>query len=56
MYNIASELYNEFLEIYFDEYNNLKKKKKKKKNLNDKYDPTNLILDTYDYSIWFKKE
>ena len=31
-------------------------KKKKKKKLNDKYDPTNLILDTYDYSIWFKKE
>ena len=30
--------------------------KKKKKELNDKYDPTNLILDTYDYSIWFKKE
>ena len=29
---------------------------KKKKKLNDKYDPTNLILDTYDYSIWFKKE
>ena len=30
--------------------------KKKKKKLNDKYDPTNLILETYDYSIWFKKE
>ena len=55
MYNIASELYNEFLEIYFDEYIDLSDSKKKK-NLNDKYDPTNLILDTYDYSIWFKKE
>ena len=56
MYNIASELYNEFLEIYFEEYIDLSDSKKKKENLNDKYDPTNLILDTYDYSIWFKKE
>ena len=32
MYNIASELYNEFLEIYFDEYIDLSDSKKKKKN------------------------
>ena len=31
MYNIASELYNEFLEIYFDEYIDLSDSKKKKK-------------------------
>ena len=24
--------------------------------MNTKYNPINLILDTYDYSIWFEKE
>ena len=46
MYNNASELYNEYLEIYFDEYKALSGSHKR--NLGNKYDPTNLFLETYD--------
>ena len=42
----ASELYNEYLEIYFDEYKALSGSHKR--NLGNKYDPTNLFLETYD--------
>ena len=42
----ASELYNEYLEIYFDEYKTLSGSHKR--NLGNKYDPTNLFLETYD--------
>ena len=42
----ASELYNEYLEIYFDEYKTLSGSHKR--NLDNKYDPTNLFFETYD--------
>ena len=42
MYDTASELYNELLEIYFDEYNKLSDAKRK--NIELKYNPNNLFL------------
>ena len=54
VYDIASELCNELLEIYFDGYNGLSDVKRKKINL--KYNPVNLMLDTYDYKKWYKEE
>ena len=42
VYDNASELYNEYLEIYFDEYKALSDVKKR--NLGNKYDPINLFL------------
>ena len=39
--NTASELYNELLEIYFDEYGNFSGAKRKK--MGSKYNPANLI-------------
>ena len=53
MYDIASELYNELLEIYFDEYFHFSGAKRKE--TDSKYDPANLIVDTY-YLEWFKKD
>ena len=50
----ASELYNEHLEIYFDQYKTLSDAQKR--NLVNKYDPINLFLDTYDYNVWFENE
>ena len=50
----ASELHNDLLEIYFDEYNDLTVAKRK--NLNSKYDPVNLFLETYYYENWFENE
>ena len=52
VYNTASELYNELLEIPFDGYCYFSGAKRKK--LYSKCDPTNLIIDTYDYTEWFK--
>ena len=54
MYNNASELYNEYLETYFDEYNTLSDAQERE--LHDKYDPINLFLETYNYNIWFENE
>ena len=54
VYDIASELCNQLLVIYFDEYNGLSDVKRKKINL--KYNPVNLMLDTYDYKKWYKEE
>ena len=48
----ASELYNEYLEIYFDEYKALSSAKKRK--LGNKYDPINLFLEAYDYDVEFE--
>ena len=42
VYNNASELYNEYLEIYFSQYTTLSDAKKGK--LDDNYDPENLFL------------
>ena len=50
----ASELYNEYLEIYFDEYKALSSAKKRK--LGNKYDPINLFLEAYNYDIEFENE
>ena len=45
MYNTAPELYNDLLEIYFDEYYKLSGAKRKKMKL--KYDPANFFFETY---------
>ena len=54
MYDNASKLYNEYLEIYFDEYKALSDAQKRK--LGNKYDPINLFLETYNYDAWFENE
>ena len=54
VYDIASELCNQLLVIYFDECNGLSDVKRKKINL--KCNPVNLMLDTYDYKKWYKEE
>ena len=54
VYDAASESYNELLETYFDEYNELSDAKRK--NIELKYDPNNLFLKTYNYDLWFKNE
>ena len=50
----ASELYSEYLEIYFDEYKALSSAKKRK--LGNKYDPINLFLEAYNYDVEFENE
>ena len=47
-YGTASELYNEMLRIYCDEYNDLSNAKRKEMDV--KYDTVNLTLNTYDYT------
>ena len=49
MYKNASKLYNEYLEICFNQYITLSDAKKK---LSDKYDPEMLFLEGYDYNVW----
>ena len=49
LYNNASELYNEYLEIYFNQYMTLSNANKIK--LGDIYDPEKLFLKGYDYSV-----
>ena len=44
MYDNVSELYNEYLETYFDEYNTLSDAQERE--LHDKYDPIDLFLET----------
>ena len=53
MYNRASELYNDLLQTYSHEYYNSLDAKRSK--IGPKYDPTNLTLDEYDYSEWYKE-
>ena len=53
MYNIASELYNNFLEfskIYYDEYNELSDDKRNKMDPKDK--PEELFLKEYNFDGW----
>ena len=52
--NTASELHNELLEIYLDEFIHFSDTKRNKTNL--KYDPMNLTLDAYGNEEWFKKK
>ena len=53
VYETASELYNDFLEIYLDEQNDLSDGKRK--NMDPKYNPTNLMLDIFYYTYWLQK-
>lgn len=48
MYNTTSEVYDDLLDFYFDQYMALKDAKTKK--LSSKCDPTNLFLETY---LWW---
>ena len=54
MYNNASELYSDCLEIYFDEYKFLSNAKKEE--VGNKYDSVNLFLETCNYDPWFENE
>ena len=53
MNDTASELYEDLLEIYFDEYNDLSDAEKSK--VDRKYDPINRTLDEYGYNKWYKE-
>ena len=52
MYDTTSELYNDFLGIYFDKYNKLPDANRNK--IEPKYDPNNLFLGAYNYDKWFE--
>ena len=54
VHDAASELYNEFLETYFDEYYNLSVVKRKK--MNHEYEPEKLFLKAYNYNSWYESE
>ena len=55
MYATASKLYNDLQRIYFDEYYDLSDSKRSK--MDSKYDcPTNLTLQRYNYSEWYKEK
>ena len=52
MYYKASEIYNEFLEIYFHKYCGLlDDKKKKKKKIESKYNSKDLFIDGCDDKV-----
>ena len=50
MYDTALELYNQLLEIYFDEYYYLLDAKSKK--MYCKYETKKLVIKGYDYCVW----
>ena len=50
----ASELYNDFLGICYHRYMSYQMIKEKK--IESKYDPKDLFLDEYGYSVWLEKE
>ena len=54
MYVKASDLHNDFLAIYFDEYYNLSDTKIIE--IDPKYNPANLTLDGCDYNEWYKEK
>ena len=54
MYDTSSELYNEFLETYFDKYNDLEITRRK--TINSKYGPKKLFLETHKYGDWLENE
>ena len=49
MYDTASELYNDFLGIYYHKYYELSDDKRK--NIESKYEAKELFVDEYDYSV-----
>ena len=51
---MSSELYNNFLEIYYDEFIELQDAKKRR--LGNNYDPKSLFLKGYDYSVLSKNK
>ena len=53
-YDNTLELYNDYLEIYFNEYKTLSDAQKRK--LGNKYDPINLFFETHNYDVWFENE
>ena len=53
-YDNASELYNEYLEIYLDEYKALSDVQKR--NLGNKYDPINLFIEKYNHYVCFENK
>ena len=54
VYYNASPLHNEYLEIYFNQYNDLSDARKRE--LGNKYDPINLFLETHNYNTWFEND
>ena len=54
MYDKASELYNDFPQIYY--YKCYKLSDEKRKNIESKYNPKYLSFDGYDYSMWLENE
>ena len=54
MCDTASDLYNDLLAIYFHECNELPGAKRN--NMEHKYDPDKLFLQTCNYDVWFKNE
>ena len=54
MYYTASELYNNLLGIYFNEYYELSHAKGNKIKLT--YEPKKFFLKTYNYDLWFENE
>ena len=54
VYNKASDLHNDLLAIYFNEYNELPDAQRNK--MEHKYDPTKLFLETYNYVAWFENK
>ena len=54
MYDTASKLYNELLETYFDECNELSDATRE--NIEFIYNPNNLFHKTYKYDPWFENE
>ena len=54
MFDIPSELYNKFLDKYFDEYYDLEGRAEKE-DLSFKFMPINLRIKGYDYNQFMKK-
>ena len=55
VYDTASEMYNDCVDAYFDQYMAISDNEKSK--LGKKYDPINLFLvDTYNHDDWYKNE
>ena len=54
LYGNASELYQDYLEICFNQYMPFSGAKKRK--LHNKYDPTNLFFETHHYDAWLESD
>ena len=51
MYKHVTSLYNQLLAIYFKEDNNIIGEKKEE--IEEKYDPSNLLLEGFKYDRWY---